>query len=407
MRTLFTALSMIAAFTLPLASASAESSGYKLTTLVANKAQYQPQILDKKLINAWGIAIRPAGAGGHFWVTGNDISFEYVGDVKASPDKKMRRLHADALKYVKLPVGGAGHFATGVVYIDSKKDFVITQEIKGKEPITAPSKFIFASDGGIISAWTERKLSDGSFDRSGDALAVIDQSGEGAQFFGLAVNQDYSRLYAADFGKNPGIKVFGGDFKPVRVRFDNPFDANDNGKVDAGEYAPFNIQALDVGNGKQHLFVTYAKTTVCPEDAAKKGECEKGGIWPGEEDSANAGSGRLAEFDEDGDLIAVWKDEGKLNAPWGLAVAPDNFGSLSGKLLVANFGDGTIAAFDMKTRSFDNFLRKPGGEYVQIGKIWGLIFGNGVSLGDKDALYYAAGPNDEKNGVFGSIRLAK
>jgi uncharacterized protein (TIGR03118 family) len=388
-------------------NAHAAQRGYEIHTLVANKKSFKADAVDKKLINAWGVAIRPAGAGGHFWVTGDDISFEYVGDVHASADPKMQKLHVDALKYVKLPVGGKGHFATGVVFVDSKTDFVITQEIEGLEPITAPSKFIFASDGGIISAWTERKKADGSFDRSGVANAVIDQSAEGAQFFGLAINNDYSRLYAADFGAKPGIKVFDGKFKPMDIRFDMPFDENKNGVVDAGEYAPFNIQALTSPNGKTHLYVAYAKTRACPKDEVAKGVCKAGELFAGEEDSEGAGFGRLAEFDEDGDLVAVWNDGGKLNAPWGLAYAPDNFGKLSGMLLVSNFGDGTIAAFDPKTRSFVDVMRGKGGEYLLIDKIWGLVFGNGVSLGDKDALYFAAGPNDETDGIFGSIRLAK
>ncbi len=394
-------------FSTALSAADAPSQNdYVQTHLVANDAKYAPTYeVDPKLINAWGIAIRPAGAGGHFWVTGKDISFEYVGDVQNSPDEKLRTLHADELKYVKLPVGGDDKFAAGVVFNGSKEHFVITQDIKGLEPITAPAKFIFASDGGIISAWTERKKEDGTFDRSGEALQVIDASAQGAQFFGLAISTNYDRLYAADFGASPSIRVYDGAFKPVAITFENPFDDNKNGKVDAGEFAPFNIQSLKLPSGEQNLLVSYAKTQACPAPEVKAGACKEGEIYAGEEDTSTPGNGRIAEFREDGTLIAVWNDHGKLSAPWGLAVAPSNFGALSGKLLVSNFGDGTIAAFDPVSKTFEDVMRDAKGTPIKIDKIWGILFGNGESLGDSNALYFAAGPNDEKHGIFGSLRL--
>jgi uncharacterized protein (TIGR03118 family) len=292
------------------------------------------------------------------------------------------------------------------VFSNSKDDFVITQAIEGVEPIKAPAKFLFSSDGGVISAWTERKHEDGSFDRAKEALAVIDQSKEGAQFFGLAISHDYDRLYAADFGAKPSIKVFDGEFKPEEVSFDMPFDENKNGQVDAGEYAPFNVQALDTPDGDHHIFVTYAKTLACPKAEIKKGTCKKGEIFAGEEDTDKAGQGRVAEFTEKGKLVAVWDDAGKLSAPWGIVYSPADFGDLSNKLLVGNFGDGTIAAFDPKTHAFVDVLRDSKGKPVKIEKLWGLLFGNGESLGDANALYFAAGPNDEKHGVFGALRVA-
>jgi len=382
---------------------AAVDNRYMQTNFIANKAKYNPTLaLEKNFINGWGIAIRPAGSGGHFWVTAKDVSFEYVGDVQNSADKTLRKLHTDALKYVKLPVGGDDKFATGVVFSGSKEHFVITQDVKDAQAITAPAKFLFASDGGIVSAWTERKKEDGTFDWPAKAVAVIDESKDGAQFFGLATNKDYSRLYAADFGAAPAIHVYDGKFQKTNITFDQPFDDNKNGKVDAGEYAPFNIQEF---GGK--LFVTYAKTQACPKAEIKSGACKKGELFAGEEDTSKPGYGKLAEFDEDGKLIALWNDGGKLSAPWGLAFAPDDFGVMSGKLLVANFGDDTIASFNTNTREFSGYMQDVKGNPIKIGKIWGLLFGNGESLGDKNALYFAAGPNDEKNGIFGVLRAVK
>lgn len=389
-----------------LAAAPASQSSYVQHNFVANKSGFNADAIDEKMINAWGIATRPAGAGGHFWVVAKDTSFEYVGDVQDSPDPGLRSLHQDKLTHVTLPLAAKESFSTGVVFLDSKKDFVITQKIEGAEPITASSKFIFANDAGQITAWTERKKADGSFDRPVDAIVVIDNSAAGAQYFGLAVNSDYSRLYAANFGQAPGIEVFDGQFKPANIVFDQPFDDNKNGKVDPGEYAPFNIQSLKTPQNENHIFVAYAKTQACPQEEISKGTCKAGELFIGEEDTSSPGHGRIAEFTEAGKLIAVWKDGGHLSAPWGMAFAPEGFGHLSKTLLVGNFGDGTIAAYDPKTRGFVDVMRGADSKPVKVDKIWGIVFGNGQSLGDKNALYFAAGPNDEKDGLFGSLRLA-
>lgn len=392
--------------TLSLPALAATNNAYVQKNLIANKAKYGADKVDEKLINAWGIAIRPSGAGGHFWVEGKNISFQYVGDVHNSTDQKLQKLHTDNLDYIKIPVSGDSNFTTGVVFNNSKDSFVVTQKPTSGAEITAPAKFLFADDSGIISAWTERKKEDGTFDRPLEAKSVIDKSKQGAQFFGIAINKAYNRIYAANFGENAGIEVFDGKFQPASVKFDMPFDDNKNGKVDAGEYAPFNVQALATPNGENHIFVTYAKTQACNEEGLKNKQCKDGEIFAGEEDTSKPGQGRVAEFTEDGKLVTVWKDGGKLSAPWGITYAPADFGALSGALLVGNFGDGNIAAFDAKTHSFIDYLNDTKGAPVKIDKLWGLLFGNGESLGDKNALYFAAGPDDEKDGLFGSLRPA-
>ena len=124
---------------------------------------------------------------------------------------------------------------------------------------------------------------------------------------------------------------------------------------------------------------------------------------PGEEEPGT-GEGKLAEFTVNGQLINTWDGGKYLNAPWGIAEAPsDGFGPNSGKLLVSNFGDGTIAVFDRAKRTAIDFLRRPDGNRVEIDGIWGLTFGNGVALGEHNALYFAAGPGPETDGVFGRL----
>ena len=372
-----------------------QQTAYIQTNLAANKPEYGASLLFPEMINAWGIAIRPAGAGGHFWVTASGISHEFVGDVTASADPVLRILHQDELKTVTIPNGKTGN-ATGMVFNEAKQ-FVITQAISGKQAITAPAKFITATDTGIVSAWTEQKLADGSFDRSPAFTTVADFSGQGAQIFGVALSEKFDRLFLADFGMTPRIRVLDGSFKELPVAFANPFDENKNGKVDAGEFAPFNIQSLTHPDGSKSLFVSYAKLMSAGEelslDASKEGE--------------NPDMGKLVEFDYEGHVLAVWRDEKKLNAPWGLAFAPQYFGAFSGMLLVGNFGGrGRIAVFDPQTKSFVAFMRGQNGEAIGIPGLWGIIFGNGASLGDANALYFAAGPEDEKDGLFGTLRAA-
>lgn len=348
--------------------------GYSQTNLVANSAAYAPQIVDPTLINAWGIAIRPAGLGGHFWVGANGTgnSTQWVGDVGGV------RLYQDDVRNVSLP-GPGGDFGTvtGVAF-NGGSNFSVTQGA-----ITAPAKFFFGTDNGVISAWTERQISPGVFERPTYATTVIDRSADGTQFFGIGVDSVGGRLYGANFGLNPGMQMYDGSYIDITASFaatalgQNPF-LNDG-------YQPFNTQVLG-----ESLFVAYAKYGT-----------------PGEEETGD-GFGRMAQYAFDGTLQQVWgADGGGLNAPWGVAIAPDNFGLFSKHLLVSNFGDGTISAYDPITHRFVDYMRRTDGERIEIEGIWGLQFGNGESLGESNKLYFAAGPEDETAGLFGSLAVAE
>jgi uncharacterized protein (TIGR03118 family) len=257
---------------------------YVQTNLVANSEAYAPQILDRTLLNAWGIAIRPAGLGGHFWVESNGAgtSNEFVGDVGGTP------LYIDDLRLVSVAgpslVPGPGlaiGTPTGVVFNPSN-NFSITQG-----SITGPARFMMATDNGAISAWTERQNANGSVDRPSFTKLVVDRSAQGAQYFGLAINAGKDRIYAANFGLRPGLQTFNASFADVSAGtpFANPF--NGSGPIKPGDYAPFNIQSINTNEGES-LFVTYAKTA---EDPGHPGQ-----VLPGEE-VHGAGFGRLAQFD--------------------------------------------------------------------------------------------------------------
>lgn len=154
------------------------------------------------------------------------------------------------------------------------------------------------------------------------------------------------------------MEVYDAGFNEITAEFDfiNPF-------LDEG-YAPYNIQTID-----ESLFVAYAVPS--PE-------------IPGDE-VIDAGLGRIAEFDLDGNLVTTWEDSDFLNAPWGFVAALDNFGAYSNMLLVSNFGDGTIVAFDPQMQTAVDYLRDATGEPIAIDGLWGLVFGNGGSLGETKA----------------------
>ena len=233
----------------------------------------------------------------------------------------------------------------------------------------AGGRFLFANEAGQLLGWAPGATA---------ATVRADLSAQGAIFKGLTLLN--GRLYATDF-HNGKVLVFDKSFAPVQVP--GGFADKD---VPKG-YAPFGIQAL---NGS--IFVTYA-----PQDAQKKDELDQ------------PGRGVVAEFTPDGVLVGnVAKKGGKNappNAPWGLALAPQNFGVFSGDLLVGNFGNGRISAYAQRNGKwvYKGQLRKGDGTIVVIDGLWAIAFGNGSAAGPATSLYWAAGPNDEAAGTFGVV----
>lgn len=357
-------------------STQAKAEGYALQNLVANRQIYMPEKIDPNMVNAWGIAIRPAGAGGHFWINNTDTGTVslYIGDVG---DKK---LFQDDTKLITLPPADpkAEHSApTGQVFNGEANEFIVTHD-----GITGPSKFIFCSEEGTIIGWTEKKNDDGTFIRPAQGVITVDRSKQGAIYKGLTVSvkrDGGNLLYAADFGKNR-IDIFDTAFKSVELK-----DAFSHPAGIPADYAPFNIQELG-----GTLYVTYAKLT------KEAGEEEQG-----------RGLGYLAAFDYEGKLLREFEGGKDLDAPWGLAVAPKDFGEASGRLLVGNFGDGQIVTFDLDSGKQKGVLKRADGQPLQVEGLWGMVFGNGQSLGATNALYFTAGPADEADGVFGKIIWAE
>jgi uncharacterized protein (TIGR03118 family) len=329
------------------------TKGYQVHNLVSNNIEGKADFIDPDLVNAWGVAFNPDG---FVWVNdgGTGKSTLYNGDgVKQS-------------LVVTIPGPADGSKPTGIVFFGGSRDF----KIDGN-----PSRFIFATETGRISGWAPVPQSPPPT----IATDMVDNSAEEAIYKGLALSTDGTRylLYATDF-HNAKVDVFDGAFKPVSLdtkAFKDP-------RIPSG-FAPFGIQAI---NGV--IFVTYAK-----QDA------------DGEDDVAGPGLGYVNAYDANGRLLQRVAVGGKLDAPWGVALAPANFGEFSNYLLVGNFGDGNVIAYSLNRHHHNPGarLRQTDGTPLQIDGLWGIGFGNGLQKQATNALFFAAGPNGEADGLYGKI----
>lgn len=353
-RTVLVAVGAVAAVTVPAARAAADDDGggsYRVTNLVSD-VPGRAQITDANLANAWGLAAGPATP---IWVANNhtDSSTLYSGAIAGSP-----------VTAVPLVVSVAGGAPTGMVF-NGGSEFVVSAG-----GISAPARFIFASEGGDITGWNIGVPPPPPSTASQPAVHV-----DGAVYKGLAIatTATGARLYATNFHAGT-VDVFDGAFAPVvkAGAFTDP-------KLPAG-YAPFNVAVI----GGQ-VYVTYAK-----QDA------------DGEDDVSGRGHGFIDVFDTDGNFQHRLVSRGRLNSPWGLALAPQTFGRFAGKLLVGNFGDGRINVYDLGTGRFRGVLRDRHEHAITIEGLWALQFGNPAFAG-ADTLIFSAGPDDETHGLLGII----
>ena len=297
---------------------------------------------DPNLVNAWGLT---ASATSPWWVSdnGTDRSTLYRGD--GTPQA--------------LVVSVAGG-PTGTVF-NPTSGFLL--------PTGGKALFLFDGEDGIVRGWNGAQGT--------TAIVVANRSSEGAIYKGLAIADTAAgpRLYAADF-HNARVDVFNGSFGLVPGGFVDP-------ALPAG-YAPFNVQTIG-----DRVFVAYAKQD---EDA--------------EDEVAGQGTGFVDAYDLAGNLLARVAQHGQLNAPWGLALAPDGFGRFAGDLLVGNFGDGQINAYEELANghfAHRGELRGSDGKPLAIDGLWALRFGNGGNAGPTGTLFFTAGPDEESHGLFGSI----
>ncbi len=306
-------------------------------------------IRDRNLVNAWGISFFP---GGPFSVSdnGTGVATMYEGDGTKVP----------LVVTIPPPNGsppGAKATPTGQVANDTN-DFRIGTA-------AAPAKLIFATEDGTLAAWNS----------GAKAVLVVDKSASQAVYKGLALGLrgGESFLFATNFHAGK-IDVFDRRFRSVTL----PSGAFKDPAIPSG-YAPFGI-----ANVRGRLIVTYAQ-----QDADKH------------DDVAGAGHGFVDIFDTQGRLLRRFAARGTLNSPWGVALAPLSFGRFGGDLLIGNFGDGHINIFDLRGL-FLGQLGPTAQRPFTIQGLWGLVFGN-AARANPNTLYFTAGPNDEKHGLFGSI----
>jgi uncharacterized protein (TIGR03118 family) len=327
------------------------TSTFATKTLVADQGTDAAH-LDTHLVNAWGIAFNPTA---FVWVANNGTSTSTLYDGNGVPQTLV----------VAIPSGTAGAAApTGIVY-NGTSDFKVTQN-----GVTGASPFIFVGEAGTVSGWSP------SVNRT-NAITAVDTGGN-AVYKGLAIGSyaGANYLYAADF-RNNHVDVYNGNWQKATLpgSFTDP-------NLPAG-YAPFGIQAIG-----DRIYVAYAQRET-----------------NGNDDVKGAGLGMVDVYDTAGNMVKRLVTGGALNAPWGLAMAPANFGDFSNALLVGNFGDGKINAYNPTTGAFIGTLQKSDHTPIVIDGLWGIAFGNGVQNQPTNTLFYTAGPGDEAHGVYGRIDM--
>ncbi|HJP93092.1 MAG TPA: TIGR03118 family protein [Pyrinomonadaceae bacterium] len=341
-------------------NAQRHSQFYLQHNLLSDVAGLADQV-DPNLVNAWGLDSGPTTP---WWVSDNGTGKATLYNVSS----------ATIVAIFTVPgAGGAQGRPTGLVF-NGGTGFVVNNGIG------APSaaRFIFSGEDGTIAAF-----------KGAPIVTVVPNANapaHGAIYKGLAIDSRTAGqfLYATDF-HNGKVDVFDSSFHAVTLA-GNFTDPN----LPPG-FAPFGIQ--NIGGT---IYVTYALQDEDQED-----------------DVAGPGNGFVDAFDTSGNFIHRVASMGELNSPWGLALAPADFGRFSGDLLVGNFGDGRIHAFDPTNLTPDGefeavgLLHSAGGPPIQIDGLWSLQFGHGANAssanGITTTLFFTAGPADEEHGLFGSI----
>ena len=328
---------------------SVASSAYAVTHLVSNDgatAAHQ----DKNLVNPLGIAFNPTG---FVWVSNSGSSTATLYDGNGV-------LNALVVNTAAAP--------TGIVFYGGTTGFSISGTSATGGAVSGASRFIFATDKGQIAAWAPNVALT-------TTTVTFDGGSAGRSYKGLAIATQGTTtlLYATDF-RNARVDVFDSNFKPV-----NPGGSFADPSVPIG-YAPFGIQAI--GN---RIFVTYAQ-----QDST------------GTNSVSGEGLGRVSVYDLTGALVSSFAGGGALNAPWGVAQAPANFGAYSNAILVGNVGDGTVNAYS-SSGDYLGALRDPSGAVIRTEGLGGLAFGNGLNSQPLNTLFLTAGPGRGLRGAYDRI----
>jgi len=332
------------------------SAQYERTDLVSNQPGVAPNT-DPHLVNGWGLVSLPTSP---WWVSDNGTGFSTLYNAAG----QQVHLFVTIPPAPGSPAGTLGT-PTGIVgnISTNPTDFTITEN-----GVSARSIFIFATLDGTISGWNP--AIGGAM---GDSHATLAPNGSnvGAVYTGLAIatnQQGQTFLYAADGGPNRRIDMFDGTFTLVKS-FDDP-------TIPRG-FTPYGIQAIN-GN----IWVTFTALN-------------------------KAQGGFVDVFDAEGNLVKHFAASGPLHSPWGIALAPADFGPMSNAILISNnISRGRINAFNPETGQFLGPLRDANGKVIEVDNIWALQFGqDGGPNGAHNQLFFTAGPNNYANGLFGVITV--
>lgn len=317
------------------------------------------QATDPNLVNPWGVSFSPTSP---FWISDNGTGLASVDSVQNGTVT----LNVRPPVTIPSPTGDTSA-PTGQVFNSFPNAFMLSDG--------QPATFLFATEDGTIAGWNQAAGNTALFpvDNSTNTGEGDSTLNVGAVYKGLAVGMSDSgpTLYAANFSHGT-VDMFDQSFNQIGNLTDPDAPSG---------FAPFNVQVLD---GK--LYVTFAQQDDMKHD-----------------DVAGAGNGFVDAFDLNGNMLGRVGSGGTLNSPWGLAIAPSSFGNFAGDLLVGNFGDGTINAFNQNTGQFLGQLTGSDGNPVTIDGLWSLTPGNGGSGGNPNNIYFTAGPAGETEGLFGSL----
>jgi uncharacterized protein (TIGR03118 family) len=342
----------------------AEANGFKQTNLVSD-GSVTAKTTDPDLVNPWGVAFFP---GGPFWVSDNAASPKGVSTLYDGIGDKVPLTVTIPAPTADTGAGAPG--PSGMVWNGNPMAFAV-----GATGVPAAAAlFMWATEDGTIAAWQP------GFGTSGTSTAVTvvpnNNLTTGPVYKGLAIGNN-SRglfLYATDFRAGK-IAAWNSAFAA-----DPTLDAAFIDHTIPSSFAPFGIQNI---NGQ--LWVTYAK-----QDAAKH------------DPVTGAGRGFVDVFDTDGNLLRQFATRGVLNAPWGVVLAPAHFGEFGNAILIGNFGDGKISAWNLRNRNFIDWMRDDQGKVIKLGTLWTLVFGNGLTSSPQ-TLYFTTGLEAEMHGLFGTL----
>jgi uncharacterized protein (TIGR03118 family) len=336
---------------------------------------------DPNLKNAWGLTRSPSGS--PWWIANNNSGTSTLEDGSGNPINIFVEANSSTSNFVVVPppgfaAPGTQSTPTGIVFNGSPTDFLLN---KGK-PAGKPAIFLFATEDGTISGWNPAvNLLPGGNPPSPNAVLEVDNSDNGspnsAVYKGMTSGEIEGQrfLYVTNF-RSARVEVYDTNFRRVHLGE----DAFDDDSIPSG-FAPFNIQ--NIGGS---IFVTYAK-----QDAARHDPVGGDGL------------GFVDIFSTTGKFEGRLEHGDWFNAPWGVVWTPRDFGEFSNTILVGNFRSGWIAAFNGFTRKFIGFVRNPDNSLVFIDGLWSLTFGNNGVAGSSTTLFFTAGPNNETDGLFGTL----